>query len=64
LFASVESAAYIVSLVVSAVVELDNVQHDDQLEQSSEMSTLKLHPKVFINQKNLEISRNELGESW
>jgi hypothetical protein len=27
-------------------------------------SVPKLHPKVFIIQKNLDTSRNEFGESW
>jgi hypothetical protein len=53
LFASVESAACVVSLVVSAVVELDNVRHDDQLEQSSENVGTEVTPKSFHNPEKL-----------
>jgi hypothetical protein len=53
LSASVESAACVVSFVVSAVVELDNVQHDDHLEQLGENVSTKVTPKSFHNPEKL-----------
>jgi hypothetical protein len=51
------------SLVKLTIVELDNIWHDDQLEESGKNISAELHPKVFMIQRNLETSRNEFGES-
>jgi hypothetical protein len=51
---SVESAACVVSFVVSAIVELDNVRHNDQLEQLGENVSTKVTPESFHNLKELK----------
>jgi hypothetical protein len=53
LSASVESAACVVSLVVSVVIKLDNVRHDDQLEQSSENVGTVVASESFHDPKKL-----------
>jgi hypothetical protein len=60
---AVESAVCVVSFVKLTVADLDNIWHNDQLKKSSENIYLKLQPKVFLIQMNLDTSKKELGKS-
>jgi hypothetical protein len=51
--AGVESATRIVRFVVLTVVELGNVWHDDQLEQSGEKISAEVTPESLRNPKKL-----------
>jgi hypothetical protein len=50
---SVESAASVVGFVVLAVAELDNIQHNNQLEQSGENIRTKVTPESLHNPEKL-----------
>jgi hypothetical protein len=59
----VEGAARIVGLVKLTVVDLDNIWHNNQLNNRAKTSAPKLQPKVFMIQMNLDTSKKEFGKS-